>query len=280
MSRKTGVCLCITAVWGCLMFTLAQQRLPFLSSISVGRMSSAERHMGLPTDAPEGSLRMGIFVGERRVGCLVQQWNRRKDVLDVTAKMTVSLDAMLGIGPMMTSAEMSGALAVNVDSHTLMVGGALRTISVDARIDRYEKPFASIYGQMDGSRMTLYVRRGSQTDAAEFEVDPRNGIDFTSFPLAALPDLAIAKQWLVTSFNPLTLRLENAVARVTRRENLDNGGETAKTYVIQIGEGQRQTTIWANERGEILRQRYLGLTFVREDMTLPGLADLRVGSST
>jgi len=261
------------------MFTLAQQRLPFLS-FSVGRLSSAEKRVALPTEAPEGSLRMGIFVGERRVGSLLQQWNRRKDVLDVTAKMTVSLDALLGIGPTMASADTSGALAVSVDSHTLMVGGALRTISVDARIDRYEKPFASIYGQMDGNRMTLYVRRGSQTDAAEFEVDPRNGVDFTSFPLAALPDLAIAKQWTVTSFNPLTLRLENAVARVTRRESLANGGETAQAYVIQIGEGQRQTTIWANERGEILRQRYLGLTFVREDLTLPSLSDLRVGSPT
>jgi len=279
MSRKTGVCLCITAVWACLMFTLAQQRLPFLRFYS-GGVSNAERRMALPTDAPEGSLRMGIFVGERRVGCLMQHWSRTKDVLDVTATMSVSLDALLGIAPMVASAETTGSLTVNVDSHTLVVGGALRTISVDARIDRYEKPFASVYGQMDGNKMTLYVRRGEQTDAAEFEVDPRNGVDFTSFPLAALPDLAISKQWLVTSFNPLTLRLENAVARVTRRESLANRGGTAQAYVIQIGEGQRQTTIWANERGEILRQRYLGLTFVREDVTLPGLPDLRIGSST
>lgn len=262
--RKTSVCLAVTLLWGGLMAWHVQKQFGAFWGCRGASGAVPRRGLILPEDGTQGILRMGVFLGSRRVGALEQRWIRQEGTLTVEARMNVALDALVSRASLPPNeASFEDALDVRVDSRSVLVGQELETLSVFARIGHQPDPFASVQGRKENGGLALDIQRGKSVETAFVPLLGDSGVDLACFPLVALPRLRKGMSWPVASFDPATLRVAKSKARVAGREDLpqQNGGGA---FVIRIGKGRRGATIWAAEDGQILRKALMGLTFVRE----------------
>jgi len=58
--------------------------------------------------------------------------------------------------------------------------------------------------------------------------------------------------------------IQNGTATVLRTERIETEGVAQNVFVIGIKYGTYETTVWANSEGEVLQQKFLGFTLVRE----------------
>lgn len=264
-------CFLATALlWGGLMAWQANANYGIFG-MRAGKAAFAARGLALPGQGNEGSLAMGVFVGERRVGELRQHWKREDMVLTVNARLAISVDAFVGRFPAGCGSAAADALDIIVDSRTTLFGQHLEAILATARIGNGEPDLASIFGTRNGDKVEFSIRHGDHSEKAEFHLPPQNDIDLACFPLVALPRLQTGMTWPVATLDPFALRVKHSVARVMGRERhpeLDSG----HVFVVRIGEGGTGSTLWVAEDGRILRKTVMGLTFVREEARPPLLA--------
>lgn len=234
-----------------------------LFGMRAGKAAMAARGLALPGQEPEGSLNMGIFVGERRVGELRQEWHSQDAALIVTSRMAISVDALAGHFPA-GNGPGPGDLDVVVLSRATLMGERLEALFASASIGRDETAFATVFIQRNGDKVSLLVRSGERADKSQVVLPPEGDIDLACFPLVALPPLRAGMKWPVSSLDPLTMRVKHSVARVRGRENLP-GPAGGQAFVVRIGDGGTGATLWAAEDGRILRKTVMGMTFVREE---------------
>lgn len=261
-NSKASVCLAIALLWGGLMAGQAQKQ--FGAFWCRQEAGGAERTLVLPEDGSQGVLRMGVFVGDRRVGAMEQHWIRQDGTLTVESRMNLALEALVSRASLPSRGkEFDDALDVRVDSRSVLEGWQLETLTVFAHIGGQPDAFASVQGRRVGEDLSLAIRRGASLETAVFPLSENTGVDLACFPLVALPRLKTGMAWSVAALDLTTLHVANDTARVVGREDLpQQNGRGA--YVIRIGRGRRATTVWAAEDGQVLRKTLMGLTFVRE----------------
>ncbi len=94
--------------------------------------------------------------------------------------------------------------------------------------------------------------------------DPSRPLPFGVSPLESVPDLPVGGTWDMQVVNPLTLAREVLKARVAAREGIVVGGRWTPSRRIEVEHPFGGTvSAWVDERGRVLRQTVLGLTFER-----------------
>ena len=59
-------------------------------------------------------------------------------------------------------------------------------------------------------------------------------------------------------------RFKHGIAKVLRTERINVESVSQEAFVIQVKYGTYEMTVWANSKGEVLQQKFLGFTLVRE----------------
>lgn len=217
----------------------------------------------LPENGAEGSLSMGVFLGERRVGDLNQYWSREDEFLTVDTRMGICMDALIGhVSGWAVAPSEDGR--VWIESRTVLLGRRLETLFIWARLGRDEAPLAVLSGNRVEDKLDIRLRHGEQTNLFSVELPPEADAHLACFPLVALPRLGVGTRWPVFTLDPFTMQTKQAVARVVGQEILP--GDSAETaFVVRVGHGSGGSTLWADTDGRILRKSVMGLAFVRED---------------
>ena len=220
----------------------------------------------LPENGAEGSLSMGVFLGERRVGDLNQYWSREDEFLTVDSRMGICMDALIG--------QVSGwAIApsedgrVWIESRAVLFGRRIETLLVWARLGRDETPLAVLSGNRVGENLDIRLQHGEQAELFSIALPPEADAHLACFPLLAMPRLGIGAKWPVFTLDPFTMGAKKTVARVVGREILP-GNSTETAFVIRVGHGSGGSTMWADSDGRILRKSVMGLVFAREEAPL------------
>ena len=77
--------------------------------------------------------------------------------------------------------------------------------------------------------------------------------------------LRVGETWAFSTFDPLSYGVGTATAHVTGRERIKLDGAEEDTFVIQLASGSYEATVWANPQGEVVKEKVLGFTLLREE---------------
>ena len=79
--------------------------------------------------------------------------------------------------------------------------------------------------------------------------------------------LRVGESWPVNILGLGSYGVQNGTATVLRTERIETEGVSQEAFVIGIKYGTYEMTVWANSEGEVLEQKFLGFTLVREKPT-------------
>jgi len=203
------------------------------------------------------TVRMGIYLGERRIGQTTTEIRPRRDgSCDIVSRTNLVLGAM-GL-PFDTTAQ--------YEAH---VGPDRKLVSFDAHLLSSGTQIARITGKVVGNELHLILSLGEREEARVVPVDARYLISDSLATGLRMPDLYVGRQWRVRALDIPALalgqiRLQEGTARVVRQEELLWAGEYIPCYVVELSWPNLAATAWVNEAGEVLQQKAGVMTFVRE----------------
>ena len=277
---KYFACLCLAVFWAALTFEPLIRKwasLPRWFGSTPGADVDAT-----PDGAAEGSRRVAIYFGDRRVGSLGQRWRREGDRLVTETWARVDLNAVGGGVAQADDPAAPGScedpVVVRIEGRVVCRRGALERLRFEASLSKNTEPFLVADANPVSDKIVMRIRAGGVTVHREAPIEPERGALVSDFLMASFPNPALGKEWRLRAFNPITLRLERVRAWVRRREAL-TGGPLSRSFLVQVGQGAQRTLIWVDAKGRVLQQKALGLTFVTEAGGPGPLASARDGGS-
>jgi hypothetical protein len=94
--------------------------------------------------------------------------------------------------------------------------------------------------------------------------DSRQVLSGLFAPTSMPAKLRVGESWTVNTLGLGSYGIQNGTATVLRTERIQVEGVSQGAFVISIKYGIYEMTVWANSAGEVLQQKFLGFTLVRE----------------
>lgn len=249
----------ITALWLAVMSVLVYRE--FAPSWRASRAPAASASPILPT--PEVHKRMGVFVGDKRVGYCDEVWTESAGAVTVRSTMCVDLMSMTSAFPVPADAHTGGdAMTAVLESSTVMRNGLVRRMNMTCRLA--DSVVAEMQGVVYRDQLALTIRRGDRAEHRVLRINPEYPLMIANTPSGKLKHLTEGDSWRMSALNPATFTLTQTRARVTHSECLELDGGPRLAHVVEYDYGVYKTLLWVDAQGEILKERLLGFTCVRE----------------
>lgn len=268
------MCGSITALWVLVMGLLALHEWGPRWRASTRGSLAAQRQRVLPQRDGCVEKEMGIYLGPKRIGQCTERWAADGDDLHISSRMVLDVMALAGLAPSLgvPVADQTSVIAV-VEGQTEVRNGRVAQLTMAFRFGE-EPPVTTIEGYVRHDTLLLRVRNGAHTDTRSVRIDPQCPLTLSSSPTGCLPDLYEGKSWRLTTLNPVTFKPEDARARVTRRERIEIEERSCDAFVVEVDYGTYRIVLWADEQGEILKQKVMGLTYIHEARSRQGVNPL------
>lgn len=211
---------------------------------------------------------MGIYLGERRIG-FAQAWLKDSPD-DGTVRMTnISQISMNMPGGNIIPGLPKGGLSLKFDFDAVVSSEGLQNFRLNVYSEGAAAPLAIVDGNPVGDTLNLKIRTGEETriEQVPFRASAVLGNDMG--PMVLPPKLAPGVKWPVRSLDPMTYAVRTAWATVHKKETVSIDGQDVQAYLITIPFGTAELKVWANDDGEVLKQKFLGFSFVREALQTP-----------
>lgn len=226
--------------------------------------SAGNRAADLPPpvlcDAPQGHRQMGVYVGGRRVGRMVQQTVAKRDRTVINVDVSIDLAKATGFAGCASGTP----FPARITGQTVLRNGALRAFDMTVNLEEWDSPFLSVNLHVWRDTARLSVQRGLDARLTSFPLDPECGLGLAGWPLGDFAGLCAEGEWQARVFNPMSMRFEDVRARVVGRHEFAAEGEPLVASVVQVGDNALATRLWIDERGEVLRQQAMGFDLIRE----------------
>lgn len=210
--------------------------------------------------------RMGLYkVGPgqglralRRVGTLDRRVRAWGETLRVRVRITLDIEALL---PWLRA--WSGRVA-EITFQSKAVRGRLVSLQMQIRQAGKEAPLVSVTGAAAGDKLSLRAETPLGVLKRVIPYDTRFVVAAGETPAMGMPKLRLGRRWKVRLLDPLSGRIRERWARVTRREVIEWRGEEVPCYVVEVDDDRIKSTAWVDDAGTVLKLQAMGFVFLLE----------------
>jgi hypothetical protein len=209
------------------------------------------------------STQMGIYLGDRKIG-----YTRAKlvdlpadEIVEIVNTTQISLNMSVGSVVPGMKAE---ALALKLNFKAQVGEDGLHGFRLDVFSKGAGAPLAIVDGKPIGETLSLKIHTGDQTRLEQVPFHANTILGNDMGPMVLPPKLSEGVKWPVRSLDPMTYTVRTAWATVRGKETIAIEGRDVKAYLITIPYGTADFKVWADENGEVLKQKFLGFSFVKE----------------
>lgn len=215
--------------------------------------------------------RMGLYkVGPgqgiralRRVGTLDRRVWRKGEILEIRVRTTLDIEALV---PWMRA--WSGRVA-EVVFQSKAVRGRLVSLQMEIRQAGKDAPIVSVTGAAAGDKLSLRAETPLGLLTRVIPYDSRFVVTAAETPALGMPKLHVGRRWKVRLLDPLSGRVRERWARVTRREGLRWQDEDVMCHVVEVDGDRFKSTAWVDDEGRVLKLQAAGFVFLLEPSPLP-----------
>jgi len=253
---------CISVFWLIMMAVLAHREI--LPAYRAARQSSTgATYARLEEYAEAGHVsQMGIYLGDRRVGRSVSVFRKVGDEVRLSNDTEVNLE--LSPAAAAVPAAVNGLHAV-MRFRARILEGRLLDFRLTVSSPPKTPPLAIVDGYPTGKVLVLRVRQGDRTTTQTIPFAAEEVLSSNLTPLVALPErLRVGRRWTIRTLDPTTYAVRSVQAEVVAREPVSLDGVTRDAYRIEIPYGSYRVQVWVAPDGEVLKQKFLGFVFLKE----------------
>lgn len=205
---------------------------------------------------------MGIYLGKRRVGKTVSVVRMVDDELRIRSE--TELNIRLSPGPSLGPTGEGLRAAIRFCARAAL--GRLLEFRLTVSSPPGTPPAAIVDGYPVGRSLVLKIRQSGTTTTRTIPFDSEQLLSDSLSPALAPGDLRLGRRWVIRTLDPTTYTIRSVWAEVVRREPVTLDGETTDAYLIEVPYGSQKVKVWADRNGEVLKQKVLGFTFIREEV--------------
>lgn len=211
---------------------------------------------------------MGIYLGQRRIG-YAQAWLKPSPDDDTVRMINVSEISLNMPGGNMIPGLPGGAMSLKFDFNATVSNVGLQDFRLNVYSAGASAPLAIVDGNPVGDTLNLKIRTGDETrfEQVPFRADAIIGNDMGPMMLPAKIEPGV--RWPVRSLDPMTYAVRTSWATVHKKETIEIEGAEVQAYLITIPFGNMELKVWANDEGQVLKQKFLGFSFIREALQMP-----------
>jgi hypothetical protein len=203
---------------------------------------------------------MGIYLGGTRIGQTVSGMSKMGDELRLTNHTDLALNSLAAQLLMMGG----GGAHFSIKFEATIVEARLAGFRMEAFSQSRSEPLVIVDGLAAEDTLRLKIRQGNRAQSMSVPFDPRQVLSGLFAPTSMPAKLRVGESWPVNTLGLGSYGIQNGTATVLRTERIETEGVAQNVFVIGIKYGTYETTVWANSEGEVLQQKFLGFTLVRE----------------
>jgi hypothetical protein len=202
---------------------------------------------------------MGIYIGGARIGQTVSRMAKAGDELRLTNHTDLELNSiaaqLLMIG---------GGVHFSFKFEATVVEGQLAGFRLGVFSPPQSEPLAIVDGVSAEDKLKLKIRQGGRVENMSVPFDSRQVLSGLFAPTSMPAKLRVGESWPVNTLGLGSYGIQNGTATVLRTERIKPEGVSQEAFVIGVKYGTYEMMVWANAEGEVLQQKFLGFTLVRE----------------
>ena len=203
---------------------------------------------------------LGIYFAGLRLGQTASRMTVVNDELRLTNHTDLELNALvaqfLKLG--------GGGVRFSFRFEATVIEGRLAGFRMAAFSPPQSEPLAIVEGVSVEDTLNLKIRQGGRVQDTSVPFDSRRVLSGLFAPTSMPAKLSVGESWPVNTLSLGTYGIQNGTATVLRTERIKVEGASQEAYVIGVKYGTYEMTVWANSKGEVLQQKFLGFTLVRE----------------
>jgi hypothetical protein len=203
---------------------------------------------------------MGIFLAGNRIGQTVSRLAKVRDELRFTNRTDLQLNAIAARLLMMSG----GGVSFSFRFEATVIEGRLAGFRMEAFSPPQTEPLAIMEGVAAEDMLNLKIHQGGRVQSVSTPFDSRQVLSGLFAPTFVPAKLRVGESWPVNTLGLGSNGIQNGTATVLRTERIETEGATQEAFVIGIKYGTYETTAWVNSEGEVLQQKLLGFTLMRE----------------
>jgi hypothetical protein len=250
----------ITLFWLAMMGLLVNQEvLP--AYLAAREAARAPNYAWLETVAAKPRVeQLGIFLGGARIGQTVHRMSRKDDELRLSNRTDLQLNSLAAKLLMMGG----GGMQFSFKFEATVIEARLAGFQMTVLSPPQSEPLAIVDGTSAGDMLRMRIRQGGHVQNLTTPFDSRQVLSGLFAPSSMPAQLHVGQSWTVNTLGLGNFGIQNGMAKVLRTERIKVEGVLEEAFVIQIKYGTYDMTVWANSKGEVLQQKFLGFTLVRE----------------
>jgi predicted amino acid-binding ACT domain protein len=202
---------------------------------------------------------LGIFLGGVRIGQTVNRMSRVGDELHLTNRTDLELNSLAAKLLMM-----GGGIQFSSKFEATVVEARLAGFRMEVLSPPQSEPLAIVDGTSAGDTLKIKIRQGGRVQNLTTPFDSRQVLSGLFSPASMPAQLHVGQSWAVNTLGLGNFGIQNGIAKVLRTERINVESVSQEAFVIQVKYGTYEMTVWANSQGEVLQQKFLGFTLVRE----------------
>jgi hypothetical protein len=206
---------------------------------------------------------MGIYLAGARIGQTVSGLSKMGDELRLTNHTDLELNSFAAQLLMMGG----GGVHFSIKFEATVVEARLAGFRMEAFSLPRSEPLVIVDGVSTEDMLKLKIRQGSRVQSMSVPFDSRQVLSGLFAPTSMPAKLHVGERWPVNTLGLGSYGIQNGTATVLRTERIQVEGVSQGAFVISIKYGIYEMTVWANSAGEVLQQKFLGFTLVREKPT-------------
>jgi len=159
-----------------------------------------------------------------------------------------------------------GTLDLKLNFNARVGEEGLEGFRLDVFSEGASAPLAIVDGKPVGETLSLKIHTGDGTREEQVPFRANSLLSNDMGPMVLPPKLSKGVRWPVRSLDPTTYTVRTAWATVHDKETITIDGRDVRAYLITIPYGTSEIKVWAEDNGEVLKQKFLGFSFVKESM--------------
>lgn len=206
-------------------------------------------------------VQMGIYLAGVRIGQTVNRMSKVDDELRLTNRTDLELSPAAAQLLMMGG----GGVRFFFKFEATVIEARLAGFQMQAYSLPKKEPLATVDGVSVGDTLKVVIRQGGRKESLTVPFDSRQGLSGLFAPTWMPAQVHVGESWPVNTLALGSYGIQNGTATVLRTERIKVEGVEEETFVIRIKYGTCEVTVWANSKGEVLQQKFLGFTLAREE---------------
>ena len=203
---------------------------------------------------------MGIYLAGVRIGQTVNRMSKVGDELRLTNHTDLELNSIAAQLLMMGG----GGVRFSFKFEATVIEARLAGFRMEVFSPPQSEPLAIVDGVSAEDTLKMKIRQGGRVQNMSVPFDSRQVLSGLFAPTSMPAKLHVGESWPVNTLGLGSYGIQNGTATVLRTERIEAEGVSEEAFVIGIKYGTYEMTVWANSKGEVLQQKFLGFTLVRE----------------